>query len=43
MTDDGVLEEPGAASEPIAIIGMAARVPGADDLDQFWSLSLIHI
>nr|CAM74044.1 Beta-ketoacyl synthase [Magnetospirillum gryphiswaldense MSR-1] len=28
--------QPTAAAEPIAIIGMAGRYPGADDLDAFW-------
>lgn len=28
--------EPDAGAEPIAIVGMAARVPGAGDLRQFW-------
>ncbi|HEX3725222.1 MAG TPA: beta-ketoacyl synthase N-terminal-like domain-containing protein, partial [Pirellulales bacterium] len=27
-----------AETAPLAIIGMACRVPGADDLDQFWHL-----
>ena len=27
---------PAAAFEPIAVIGMRGRFPGADDLDQFW-------
>ena len=26
------------SSEPIAIVGMACRFPGADDIDAFWSL-----
>ncbi len=25
-------------AEPIAIVGMACRLPGADDLDQFWQM-----
>ena len=25
-------------SIPVAIVGMACRLPGADNLDQFWSL-----
>ncbi|KAL3440360.1 hypothetical protein BJX65DRAFT_314881 [Aspergillus insuetus] len=29
-----------AASEPIAIIGMACKVPGADSLDKFWDLMM---
>ncbi|MEV0678602.1 SDR family NAD(P)-dependent oxidoreductase [Actinosynnema sp. NPDC050436] len=29
-------EETGDGVEPIAVIGMAARVPGSDDLDRFW-------
>ena len=29
---------PRPASEPIAIIGMACRFPGADDLEAFWRL-----
>ncbi|WP_159397496.1 type I polyketide synthase [Sorangium cellulosum] len=29
---------PRAAHEPIAIVGLALRVPGADDLDQLWAL-----
>ena len=28
----------GSAETPIAIIGMACRVPGADNLEQFWQL-----
>ncbi|WP_410594922.1 SDR family NAD(P)-dependent oxidoreductase [Amycolatopsis sp. lyj-23] len=28
--------EPGPSADPIAIVGMAARVPGAGDLRQFW-------
>ena len=28
------------AGEPIAIIGMACRFPGANDLDSFWRLLL---
>jgi len=28
--------EPDASADPIAIVGMAARVPGAGDLRQFW-------
>ncbi len=27
---------PGALVEPIAIIGMAVKVPGADSLDEYW-------
>jgi phthiocerol/phenolphthiocerol synthesis type-I polyketide synthase E len=27
----------GAAAEPVAIIGMRGRFPGANDLDQFWT------
>src|SRR5262249_55769448 len=27
-----------SASEPIAVIGLGCRVPGADDLDAFWDL-----
>ena len=23
-------------AEPVAVVGMRGRVPGADDLDQFW-------
>ncbi|GAA2935860.1 hypothetical protein GCM10020221_34570 [Streptomyces thioluteus] len=30
--------EGGAADEPIAVVGMAVRLPGADDLAAFWSL-----
>ncbi len=29
-----------ASKEPIAIIGMAARLPGADDVEAFWRLML---
>jgi acyl transferase domain-containing protein len=29
--------EPASAAEPIAIIGMRGRFPGANDLDQFWN------
>jgi 3-oxoacyl-(acyl-carrier-protein) synthase/pimeloyl-ACP methyl ester carboxylesterase/acyl carrier protein len=29
-----------AGAEPIAIVGMAALLPGADDLDDFWQLLL---
>ncbi|MFD7662718.1 amino acid adenylation domain-containing protein [Streptomyces sp. NPDC059788] len=29
---------PGAADEPIAVVGMAVRLPGADDLGAFWDL-----
>jgi acyl transferase domain-containing protein/acyl carrier protein len=29
-----------AASEPIAIIGMACKVPGADSLEEFWDLMM---
>ncbi|MDP4501998.1 type I polyketide synthase [Nonomuraea turcica] len=45
LSQDAMYEDAGAAlitsgaplpSEPIAIIGMSARVPGANDLDQFW-------
>ena len=28
----------GAASEPLAVIGMAARLPGAPDVDAFWDM-----
>ena len=28
----------GAASEPLAVIGMAARLPGAPDVDAFWGM-----
>jgi acyl transferase domain-containing protein/SAM-dependent methyltransferase len=30
----------GAASEPLAVIGMAARLPGAPDVDTFWQMLL---
>jgi len=30
----------GAAAEPIAIVGAACRLPGAPDLDSFWSMLL---
>ncbi|MDE0233765.1 MAG: polyketide synthase, partial [bacterium] len=30
----------GQAAEPIAIVGMACKFPGADDLDAFWQLLL---
>ena len=33
---DRELTEDEATIEPIAIIGMACRVPGAEDLDEFW-------
>ncbi|KAJ0426703.1 hypothetical protein BJY00DRAFT_306700 [Aspergillus carlsbadensis] len=29
-----------AASEPIAVIGMACKVPGADSLEEFWDLMM---
>lgn len=32
---DGAAPDPG---EPIAVVGMAVRVPGAPDLDSFWKL-----
>jgi amino acid adenylation domain-containing protein len=31
-------DEPRAVQEPIAIIGMACRYPGAPDIDAFWAL-----
>ena len=27
----------------IAVIGIGIRFPGADNVDEFWNLSLIHI
>lgn len=36
MTHHRPLDDDGPALEPIAIIGMACRLPGADDLDQYW-------
>ncbi len=35
-TSDAVKRGPVAANEPIAIIGLAGRYPGARTLDQFW-------
>ncbi|MGW7416124.1 amino acid adenylation domain-containing protein [Streptomyces sp. NPDC054863] len=32
------VDDLGSASEPIAVVGMAVRVPGADDLAAFWEL-----
>lgn len=29
---------PGATADPIAIVGMAGRFPGADSVEEFWSL-----
>ncbi len=29
---------PGAADEPVAVVGMAVRLPGADDLGAFWEM-----
>ncbi|MEV5595500.1 amino acid adenylation domain-containing protein [Streptomyces sp. NPDC052496] len=29
---------PGTADEPVAVVGMAVRLPGADDLGAFWDL-----
>jgi phthiocerol/phenolphthiocerol synthesis type-I polyketide synthase E len=34
---NGRASEPARAAEPIAIIGMRGRFPGANDLDQFWN------
>src|SRR6202522_2249812 len=31
-------EVEGAANEPLAVIGMAARLPGAPDVDAFWGM-----
>lgn len=40
--ESSLLDEPGTSrpegEEPIAIIGMACRLPGAADLDQYWEL-----
>ena len=34
---NGHSSEPAHITEPIAIIGMRGRFPGANDLDQFWN------
>ncbi|MDE0406705.1 MAG: beta-ketoacyl synthase N-terminal-like domain-containing protein, partial [Alphaproteobacteria bacterium] len=31
-------QETGLSAEPIAVVGMACRFPGADNLDDFWRL-----
>ena len=36
--DVGSARSNGASGEPIAIVGMACRFPGAEDLDAFWRL-----
>src|SRR3954452_11947178 len=34
-----IMEQPfGHTQVPIAIVGMACRLPGADNLDQYWDL-----
>jgi amino acid adenylation domain-containing protein len=38
QADAARVPESAQAGEPIAIIGMACRVPGAEDVDAFWSL-----
>nr|AFU81769.1 styrene syntase [Styrene synthase expression construct pBbA2c-ss1] len=35
---DSAYERPGAPNEPIAIVGMACRFPGAPDVDSYWRL-----
>src|SRR6478609_4810377 len=35
---DEVVRDMRFPSEPLAIVGMACRLPGADDLDSFWEL-----
>ncbi|MBY0585867.1 SDR family NAD(P)-dependent oxidoreductase [bacterium] len=42
-TGDRQSEEPAALAEPIAIIGMGCRFPGAHSLDEYWNLMMDRV
>jgi myxalamid-type polyketide synthase MxaB len=42
-SDERTTDEPAKLAEPIAIIGMGCRFPGARSLDQYWNLMMDRI